>query len=374
MSKAYFIANEIYRRSNYGAGHPLSIARVSAAEDLARAFGWLNDDNYRTGRLASDAEIGRFHHEDYIAALKRAEQDGTLSDEEKQRFNLGRNGNPIFPEVFSRPATACGSGQMAVELLAGGARFVHNPAGGTHHALADRASGFCYLNEPVLSIKAALARGIAPVFYLDLDAHHGDGVEIAFANEPRVFTLSIHEAGRWPMTAPDQGPGSLHHRGGGQARNLPVPAGFNDSELAYLMEAAVLPLIERVRPQLIVVQGGVDALADDPQSQLGLSNGALWRALRLVLPLAPKLLLLGGGGYNPFSVARAWAGFWAILSGQEIPGELPKEAQEVLSALSWRHRLAKTAPQRWVKTLADPPLPGLVRDAVRCLPPEVLKE
>lgn len=374
MSKTYFIGHPIYRTSSYGAGHPLSIARVSAAEDLARALGWLNENNYRTGRIASDAELRAFHDPSYLAALRRAESQGSLGDEEKQRFNLGRNGNPIFPEIFSRPATACGSGQLAVELLAGGARFVHNPAGGTHHALADRASGFCYLNEPVLSIKAALARGISPVFYLDLDAHHGDGVEIAFADEPRVFTLSIHEAGRWPMTQPDHGAGSLHHRGGGQARNLPVPANFNDSEMAFLMESAVLPLIERARPQLIVVQGGVDALADDPQSQLGLSNGALWRALRLVLPLAPKLLLLGGGGYNPFAVARAWAGFWAILSGQDMPEVLPPEAQEVLGALTWRHRLAKTAPQRWVQTLADPPLPGLVRDEVRRLPPEVLKE
>src|SRR5690606_2095621 len=152
----------------------------------------------------------------------------------------------------------------------GGPATVYSPAGGTHHGQPDRASGFCYFNDPAVAILRLLDRGVGRVFYLDLDGHHGDGVQAACHNEPRVFTLSIHEAGRWPMQSARAGregaesggwgPGSLGDRAGGAARNLPVPPGFNDSELAWLVEAAVLPLIARFAPEVLVVQCGADAL------------------------------------------------------------------------------------------------------------------
>jgi acetoin utilization protein AcuC len=190
--------------------------------------------------------------------------------------------------------------------------------------------------------------------------------------------LSIHEGGRWPMRPRDWGgPGALDDRGAeagaeGWARNLPVPEGFNDSELAFLVEAAVLPLIERFGPQALVVQCGADALEDDPQSRLSLSNGALWQALAAVLPTAPRRLVLGGGGYNPWSVGRAWAGVWATLNGFEVPERLPAEAEALLRALSWRHRRAKEPPERWFTTLADPARPGPLRDEVRAAAQAVL--
>lgn len=369
-----FIGSEIYRRSTYGGRHPLAIPRVSTCIDLCRALGWLPDEVYIDSPRAAPAELARFHDPAYVAAVQRAEAAQDLAKEAQIRFNLGRNGNPIYPEVFRRPATACGASILAGRRLAAGRGVIYSPAGGTHHGRPDRASGFCYFNDPVLAILAMLDGGLDRVFYLDVDAHHGDGVQEAFHDDPRVFTLSIHEDARWPMgrADPDHGAGTLEDRAGGQARNLPVPEGFNDSELDYLMEAAVLPLIDVFEPEALVLQCGADALAEDPLSKLALSNGALWRVVARVRRLVPRLLVLGGGGYNPWSVGRAWAGVWATLNGFPVPERLPPEAEALLRALEWRHSRGRNPPEAWFTTLADPPCPGPLRSEVRRIAAAVL--
>lgn len=371
-SRPRFIGSEIYRRSTYGGRHPLSIPRVSTCIDLCRVLGWLPpEDNpgevYIDSPRATPEELARFHDPAYIDAVQRAEAAQELPAEEQRRFNLGRNGNPIYPEVFRRPATACGASILAGRILAAGPGVIHSPAGGTHHGRPDRASGFCYFNDPALAILALLDGGLDRVFYLDVDAHHGDGVQDAFHDDARVFTLSIHEKARWPMgqAGAGHGAGGLEDRAGGMARNLPVPEGFNDSEMDYLMEAAVLPLIEGFEPQALVLQCGADALAEDPLSKLALSNGALWRVAARVKRLAPRLLVLGGGGYNPWSVGRAWAGVWAVLNSFEVPHRLPPEAEAVLRALEWRHSGGRNPPESWFTTLADAPRPGPLRPEVR---------
>jgi len=364
-----FIGSEIYRRSTYGGRHPLAIPRVSTCIDLCRALGWLPDNVYIDSPRATPGELARFHDPAYIDAVQRAEVAQALPAAEQERFNLGRNGNPIYPEVFRRPATACGGSILAGRELAAAPGIIYSPAGGTHHGRPDRASGFCYFNDPALAILALLDGGVSRVFYLDVDAHHGDGVQAAFAADPRVFTLSIHEDRRWPMASQgsDDGIGSAADRAGGAARNLPVPEGFNDSELDFLMEAAVLPLVAAFAPQAVVLQCGADALAEDPLSKLTLSNGALWRVVAGMRDLAPCLLVLGGGGYNPWSVGRAWAGVWATLNDFAIPAALPGAAEGVLRALEWRHSRGRNPPEAWFTTLADPPRPGPVRPAIRAL-------
>jgi len=363
-----FIGSEIYRRSSYGPLHPLAIPRVSSVTDLARALDWLPDAVYIDSPRATPDELARFHDPDYVAAVMAAEERQQVSASVAARYHLGRNGNPVFPEMFRRPATACGAAILAGRLLRTPG-VVYSPAGGTHHGRRDRASGFCFFNDPVLAILSLLENGCARVFYLDVDAHHGDGVQDAFVDDPRVFTLSLHEDGRWPMTGPSSagGPGSVADRGGGRARNLPVPRGFNDCELAYLMEAAVLPLVTDFAPDALVMQCGADALDDDPLSRLSLSNGALWRAVAAVRGLAPRLLVLGGGGYNPWSVARCWTGVWAVLNGYEIPARLPPPAEAVLRGVTWRHRRGRSPAAHWFTTLADAPRPGSIRDEVRAV-------
>ena len=359
-----FIGSEIYRTSRYGARHPLSIPRVSTLIDLCRSLGWLPDDVYIDSPRATPEELARYHAPDYIAAVQRAEAEQALDEESRQRYQLGLNGNPIFPEIFSRPATACGGSLLAARLLKKGG-IVYNPAGGTHHGQPDRASGFCYFNDPALGILGLLDHGLTRIFYLDLDAHHGDGVQQAFAGDPRVFTLSLHEAGRWPMT--EDGAGSLEDTAGGTALNLPLPQGANDSEFEFLIDTVVLPLIDRFAPEALVLQGGADALEEDPLSRLSLSNQALWRSVAAVQPLAPRLLMLGGGGYNPWSVARCWTGIWGLLGGQRLPDRLPPEAEAVLRALSWRHSRGRNPPEHWFTCLTDAPRGGPIRASLRDL-------
>ncbi|HYG91564.1 MAG TPA: acetoin utilization protein AcuC [Azospirillum sp.] len=354
-----FLGSEIYRGSSYGPKHPLAIPRVSTTMDLSRAMGWLDGGAYIDTPAATPDELARFHHRDYIAALKRAEADQRVDAETGARYNLGRLENPVFPEMYRRPAVGAGAGIQAARLLLEEPGIVYSPASGTHHARPGRASGFCYFNAPVLAICELLDAGVERIYYVDLDAHHGDGVEEAFADDDRVLTLSVHEQGRWPFT------GSADARAGRMVRNLPVPQGFNDSELDHLVETAILPLGEWFRPDVVVVQTGADALAEDPLSRLELSNGALWRAVGALIGLAPRLLVVGGGGYNPWSVGRCWAGVWATLNGIDPAARPTPEAEAVLRDLTWHRGAGRNPPEHWFTTLADSPRPGPVREPVR---------
>jgi acetoin utilization protein AcuC len=358
--RALLIGSEIYRTSSYGRRHPLAIPRVSAALDLIRAMGWLDERCYLDSPIATTEQLARFHAPDYIAAVRQAEADQHVPEDRRERYNIGRNGNPVFPEIFRRPATACGGTLKAVALLRDGG-IVYNPAGGTHHGRPDRASGFCYFNDPVLGILAMLDAGLTRIYYVDVDAHHGDGVQDAFADDERVFTLSIHESGRWPYT------GRAGDRAGGSALNLPVPAGFNDSEMAFLFDKLVLPVAARLRPEAIVLQCGADGLAEDPMSGLTLSNRAHWRVVRSLMGQAPRLLVLGGGGYNPWAVARCWAGVWAVLNGIDPAAAPTAQAQAVLRGLWWNRSQGRDPPEHWFTTIADPPRDGRVREDVRAL-------
>jgi len=256
---------------------------------------------------------------------------------------------------------------LGARLLAHGG-VVHCPGGGTHHGRADRASGFCYLNDPVLALLTWLDLGLDNLVYLDLDAHHGDGVQDAFAGDARVLTISIHEAGRWPFT------GAASDRAGGSARNFPVPPGLNDSEHRRLMRRAVLPLIAARRPQAILVQTGADSLEEDPLARLSLSNNAYWEAVDAVRGLAPRLLVVGGGGYNPYSVGRCWAGIWAVLNAIPIPDRATPAAETVLRALAYNRAAGRNPPAHWLITLRDAPRDGMVREQIERLAEQALEE
>ncbi len=355
-----YIGSEIYRRSTYGPAHPLAIPRVSTCTDLIRAMGWLDEDRYLEAPMASDAQITRFHDPAYLAALKQAEARQAVSPEDRERFRIGADSNPVYREVYRRPATSAGGVMLAARLAAPGGA-VHCPGGGTHHGRRDRASGFCYLNDPVLGLLTWLDQGLDNLVYLDLDAHHGDGVQDAFAGDPRVLTISIHEAGRWPFT------GLAEDRAGGSARNLPVPRGLNDSEHRWLMRHAVLPLISARRPQAILVQSGADSLEEDPLAKLSLSNNAYWEAIRAVRTLAPRLVVVGGGGYNPYTVGRCWAGIWAELNGVAVPDKVTPAAETVLRGLVYNRAAGRNPPPHWLTTLRDAPREGPVRDEIKRL-------
>lgn len=367
MSKPLYIGSEIYRHSTYGPGHPLAIPRVTTCTDLVRAMGWLPDHQFLAAPMADRAHVERFHDPAYIDALLRAEATQAVTDEDRARFRIGAEGNPVYPEIYRRPMTSAGGVMLACRtVLPGGT--IHCPGGGTHHGRPARASGFCYLNDPVLGILTWLDAGLDNIVYLDIDAHHGDGVQDAFHDDPRVLTISIHEAGRWPFT------GRLEDRAGGDARNLPVPQGFNDTEMRYLMDHAVLPLIEARQPQAIFLQCGADALEEDPLARLSLSNNAHWSVIDAIRRLAPRLVATGGGGYNPFTVGRCWAGVWATLNDIPIPDRTTPEAETVLRALTYNRAAGRNPPAHWFTTLRDAPREGPVRDEIRRVAKTTLTE
>ncbi|KAG1715506.1 Histone deacetylase RPD3 [Nymphon striatum] len=203
--------------------------------------------------------------------------------------------------MFRRPATSAGGSMFGAELIRNGG-VVYNPGGGTHHGMPDRAAGFCYLNDPVLAIQRLLALGIARVAYVDIDAHHCDGVEAAFEGSEQVRLISVHEDRRWPFT------GALSDRAGGAAFNLPVHKGLNDTEFQMILQEFILPLVTDFAPDAIVLQCGADAVLEDPLARLNLSNASHWSCVQALQALTTRFLVLGGGGYNPWTVGRLWAG------------------------------------------------------------------
>lgn len=359
MPKPVFIGASIYRGSSYGDQHPLAIPRVSTVMDLSRVLGWLPAAQYKTSPRAKPSALGAFHDAGYLAALQRAEADQAVDAQTRQRYGLGTLSNPVFPEMFRRPATAAGGSILGAHLVAQGGS-VFNPGGGTHHGLRDRAAGFCYLNDPALALLSLRSLGLRRILYLDIDAHHCDGVELAFEGALDVRLISVHEAARWPFT------GALTDRAGGAALNLPVPRGFNDSEFAHLTDHVILPALDRLSPEVVVLQCGADAVTEDPLARLALSNQAHVSLVRRLRDRCSRLLVLGGGGYNPWSVGRLWTAIWGALNGLEAPEMLPPDAQAVLEALHWR-RQRGPLPAYLTQTLADTPRPGRVRPEITSL-------
>lgn len=359
MNKPRFIGAEIFRHSSYGRWHPLRVPRVSTVMDLSRALGWLPPEQFITAPRAKPKALTVWHTPDYIDALQRVEADQKATAQDTKRHDLGTVTNPVYPEIYRRPATAAGGSLLAGELLRDGG-VIYNPPGGTHHGMPDRANGFCYLNDPVLAMISLRRNGVRRIAYIDIDAHHCDGVAVGFHGDPECLMISVHEERLWPRT------GVLADDAGGSALNLPVPRGLNDSEMAFIREGLIAPQVAAFCPDAIVLLCGADGVEEDPLAHLSLSNNAHWAVVDALMGMAPRLLVLGGGGYNPWSVGRLWTGVWATLNGHEVPQELPEPAVSVLRALRFDgNRRGKNPPEHWFTTLRDPPREGLIRDEIK---------
>ena len=354
-----FVGSEAFRRAAFGDNHPLKIIRHSAVADLARMLGWLSDDNFRACEPASVGRLLEFHDRSYVKALRHADATGRVESDVRERYQIGTLENPLFEGLFDRAARTVGGSILAAELALEGHTVFH-PSGGTHHGRADRACGFCYFNDPVFAIRTFLDAGLQQVYYVDLDAHHGDGVEIAFFEEQRVTTLSIHEDYRWPYSGTVSYPKA-------KAFNIPVPRGFNDSELEHVMQNAVLPLADGVAAEALVICCGADCLAGDPLSTMMLTNVALWQAVDQLLELGLPTVIVGGGGYNPWTVTRYWAGLWGRISGRAMPDRLPAQAVEMLQGMECDLVDEEDIDVGWFETIEDRPNPGEVRESVMSL-------
>ncbi|MDJ0710515.1 MAG: acetoin utilization protein AcuC [Woeseiaceae bacterium] len=357
-----YLGSEIFRQPAFGANHPLSNMRHAAVLDLSKMLGWLDDDDFHEIEPASAEQLQRFHSRAYVRALQYANATGRVDPEVRDRYQIGTFENPLFPGVYDRAAMTVG-GSMLAARLANEGRVAFHPSGGTHHGRADRASGFCYLNDPVFAILTLLDLGRRNVLYIDLDAHHGDGVEDAFYSDDRVTTLSIHESERWPYSGSVSRPEE-------NVFNYSVAPGLNDSELEFLIDHAVLPLVDARQPDALVLCCGADCLAGDPLSKMELSNVALWGTVRQLIEFGLPTVVLGGGGYNPWTVTRYWAGMWGMIRGERVPERLPGEAVRFLDAMECDLIDEEDVEYQWLTRLADTPYPGPVREAIRSLVPD----
>ncbi|MBI2312199.1 MAG: acetoin utilization protein AcuC [Betaproteobacteria bacterium] len=338
--KATFIGGGA-RRKAYGKNHPLAIPRVSLTFDLIKAYGALKPEELRRPRKAADRELTWFHTREYVSAIKRCEALGKVNNGYRREFRLGTLENPYFEGLYSIPAAATGASvQAAEEVIAG--RIGFNPAGGMHHARAGHAQGFCYFNDPVLGILRLKREGWR-VLYLDLDAHHGDGVEEAFLGDPDVLTLSLHMDTSYAY--PFRG-GRFEDAGNPEAGhttiNLPLPQGVHDGEYRVAFDAVWPGVVSRFRPDVMVLQAGADMLAADPLGKFRITTQCFLEIAAKVIAACPchpdgtpRLLVTGGGGYHPLLVARAWTGLWALLSGRMLPEAIPGQGQALLRAAGW---------------------------------------
>jgi acetoin utilization protein AcuC len=311
---------------DFGKHHPMAPHRVELTMRLAAAFGVLDRVRVLAPDDIDDGALLRVHTRGYVDALIAA----SANPHGHYRHGLDNPDNPTFAGMHQASKRIAAASITAADLVSGGS-YLHagNLMGGLHHAMPDRASGFCIYNDAALAIARLLDAGHERVAYVDVDAHHGDGVERIFADDPRVLTISLHESPTtlFPGTGRSTDVGG--HGAPGYAVNLPLAAGTGDADWLRAFDAVVPPLLTAFEPTVLVSQQGADAHALDPLTHLRLSVDGQRAAYHRLHDLAHRLsggrwVLLGGGGYATVDVVpRAWTHLLAIASGDPLPDEAP---------------------------------------------------
>jgi len=331
---------------DFGEGHPLGPVRVELTYELIRALGFLDAPHVREvrPREISDEELLRLHRRDFVEAVQRVSADPSTTVD--WSFGLGTSDCPTFTGMHAASRAVCSASVEAARLVwEGDAVHAFNPAGGLHHAMPDRAAGFCIYNDPAVAIDWLLEHGAERVAYLDVDVHHGDGVERMFADDPRVLTISLHESGHhlFPGTGfPDDigGPQAL-----GSAANVPFHPGTTGEIWMRAFEAIVEPLLTAFQPDVLVSQLGCDTHATDPLAHLMLTVEDFAAITRRIHRAAHEVaggrwVALGGGGYQWVQVVpRAWTMAFAELAGLEVPADVPQGWRDLATL-----RTGETAP------------------------------
>ena len=305
-------------------GHVQQPVRVRYAYELMDAYGLLGDEKAHLAvpRMAREPELNRYHTSRYIQAVQRFSEDPSSPNPEAFGFHPSGD-TPAFKNMFHICSEITGGSIVAAELiLDGSAERVFSPGGGWHHAMADRASGFCVFNDPVMAIHKFLEAGLR-VAYIDIDAHHGDGVQDAFYNSGRVLTISIHENGQYLFP----GTGFTNEMGIGEGRsctvNLPLAPYSGDAVYAWAFQEIVPPVIENFAPDVIVTQLGLDSHAYDPITHLMLSVQGFGSIVNQFSAMRYPWLALGGGGYDVWAVARGWALAFGAMNNTELSDVVP---------------------------------------------------
>jgi acetoin utilization protein AcuC len=336
---------------DFGPEHPLRPERITAGLDLlTEADIWNRERETLDPPPASRQELELVHDGRYVHAVQEA-SNGWFP--ELARFGLSAGDNPAFPGMHeSAAAVTGGSIEAARRLMRGDLAHAFNPAGGLHHAMRARASGFCIYNDPAVAAAAAVEEYGARVMYVDFDCHHGDGVQWLFYADPRVLTVSFHESGRFLFP----GTGDVHELGEGPGLgysiNLPMaPFTQDDSWLASVY--TVIPaLAERFQPDLIISSHGADTHIWDPLTHLALTTRSFFEQAHVIHDLAHRYaqgrwLAVGSGGYDWRRVVpRSWSIVWAEMTGRALPDQIPE---------TWRERWTSSGPEPLPQTFVDPP-------------------
>jgi len=332
---------------DFGASHPMSPIRVDLTMRLARDLGVLDRLRSVDAPIADDDLIGTVHEAAMIEAVKRAGANPLGFEPE---YGLGSDDNPVFADMHHAAAHVVGATAEACrQVWSGESRHSASICGGLHHAMPDRASGFCIYNDVAVGIRWLLDQGATRIAYVDVDVHHGDGVEYIFYDDPRVLTISLHETGQtlFPGTGfpPDCGQGDAE----GTAVNVALPPGTADAGWLRAFHAVVPPVVREFAPDILVTQQGCDSHRDDPLADLMLSVDGQRASYLALHDLAHEVtggrwVATGGGGYALVQVVpRAWTHLLAIVSGEPLAPDTPTPG-------SWREhvreRLGHTAPMR----------------------------
>ncbi|MBO0819206.1 MAG: acetoin utilization protein AcuC, partial [Actinobacteria bacterium] len=336
---------------DFGPSHPLAPIRVELTVELARDFGVLDTSGVSVAapEPAGPADLELVHDTDYIAIVRQVSAEPSALDLRTLfRYGLGTPDDPVFPGMHEASALVAGATLAAARAVwTGAAEHGVNVAGGLHHAMAGNASGFCVYNDPAIAIEWLLRQGAERVAYVDIDVHHGDGVQAAFWADPRVLTISLHQhpATLFPGTGLPTETGAAGVEG--SAVNVALPAGTRDAGWLRAFHATVPPLLRAFRPQILVSQHGCDTHWSDPLANLELTIDAQRAAHAAIHRLAHETagghwLATGGGGYSLVEVVpRTWTHLLAEAAGSPIDpqSETPGTWREYV-----QRRTGRTAP------------------------------
>jgi acetoin utilization protein AcuC len=352
MRKAAFICSEDLWAQGHGAAHPLKPERLRMTYELLDAYGAFDGQASRliSPTPATDEELALWHSTDYIDAVRRLSAGDKSVSSWKYHFAPGDN--PVFPAMYEIESLKAGATLMAARLVAESEVDVaFSFAGGLHHAMSAYASGFCVFNDPAIAIQWLANRGLR-VVYVDVDAHHGDGVQAAFDSSERVMTISLHESGHYLFP----GTGFAYETGSGAGKgytiNLPFLPYTGDSVYLWAFREIVPPLIARFEPDVLVTQLGTDTHYLDPLTHFQLTTAGYADIIRSFREMDLPWVATGGGGYHVNTVARAWTLAYAIMSDQALTDKIPAS-------------YLQTYGDRWLYDREQPQIPQHILDSTR---------
>lgn len=332
---------------NLGPLHPLRPLRVKLTHDLIQAKGLLNGDEITitAPRVASEEDILLFHKKEYVRLVQKYSESGSGL--------LDSGDTPAFKGCFEATSLVVGASLEACDKIMN-VKFAHafNPSGGLHHAHPERASGFCIFNDPAVSVNYLRKKyGVKKLVYLDIDAHHGDGVMYGFYNDPSLLDIDFHENGKYifPGTGfPDE---IGENEGKGLKLNVPLLPGTGDEAYLKAFRKLVPDILRKFRPEIVLLQCGADGHVDDRLAHLRLTTNTYMEVVSEMHLLAHELcdgrfLLFGGGGYTLANVPRVWTIALATLAGKQLENQIPER---------WSREFARLTGEDAPKELHDTP-------------------